>query len=131
VPAGFLGLRVVDEFDTEAFTRRSMTTLDPADGYLVLINTFTVEPSRADELLAVLSRATEEIMRQRPGFVSANLHVSRDRRHVANYAQRRSQEDLDAMMADPVAQVHMREAAAIAEGFDPIYYELRESHRPS
>jgi hypothetical protein len=45
---------VVDEFDTEAFTRRSMTTLDPADGYLVLINTFTVEPSRADELLAVL-----------------------------------------------------------------------------
>lgn len=69
--------------------------------------------------------------RQRPGFVSANLHVSRDRRNVANYAQWRSQEDLDAMMADPVAQVHMREAAAIAEGFDPIYYELRESHRPA
>ena len=57
--------------------------------------------------------------------------MSRDRRNVANYAQWRSQEDLDAMMADPVAQVHMREAAAIAEGFDPIYYELRESHRPA
>lgn len=105
-----------------------MTTLDPAAGYLVLINTFTVEPSRADELLAALSRATEEGMRQRPGFVSANLHVSRDKRHVANYAQWRSQDDVDAMMADDAAQVHMREAAAIADSFDPIYYDLLETH---
>lgn len=67
-------------------------------------------------------------MRQRPGFVSANLHVSRDRRHVANYAQWRSQSDLDAMMADSAAREHMGEAAGIAVSFDPIYYELRESH---
>jgi quinol monooxygenase YgiN len=105
-----------------------MVTLDPAAGYLLLINTFTVEPSRAEELLGVLSRATEEGMRRRPGFVSANLHVSLDKRHVANYAQWRSQEDLDAMMADAAAQVHMREAAAIAVSFDPIRYDLRETH---
>lgn len=40
-----------------------MTTLDSESGYVVLINTFTVEPDRAGELLAVLSRATEEGMR--------------------------------------------------------------------
>jgi quinol monooxygenase YgiN len=50
-----------------------MTTLDPNDGYVVLINTFKVEPDRAEELLGALSRATEHGMRQRPGFVSANL----------------------------------------------------------
>lgn len=105
-----------------------MTTLDPRSGYLVLINTFTVQPERADELLAVLSRATEEGMLGRPGFVSANLHISADRRHVANYAQWRSQEDLDEMMRDPNAQVHMREAAGIADAFDPIYYTLVEAH---
>lgn len=105
-----------------------MTTLDPDAGYVVLINTFTVEPDRADELLAALSRATEHGMRQRHGFVSANLHVSRDRRRVANYAQWRSQSALDAMMSDPSAREHMKEAAAIAVTFDPIYYELRESH---
>ena len=105
-----------------------MTTLDPTAGHLVLINTFAVEPSRAEELLSALSRATETGMRQRPGFVSANLHVSRDKRHVANYAQWRSQEDLDAMMKDPAAQVHMREAASIATSFTPIYYELCETH---
>ena len=105
-----------------------MTTLDPTAGHLVLINTFAVEPSRAEELLSALSRATETGMRQRPGFVSANLHVSQDKRHVANYAQWRRQEDLDAMMKDSTAQVHMREAASIATSFTPIYYELCETH---
>ena len=54
-----------------------MTTLDPRSGHLVLINTFTVDPARAEALLGVLSHATEQVMRWRPGFVSASLHVSR------------------------------------------------------
>ena len=105
-----------------------MTTLDPNDGHVTLINTFTVNPAKADELVRLLSEATEHGMRQRPGFISANLHVSLDRKHVANYAQWRSKADNDAMMNDPDAQTHMRKAAEIAESFDPIYYELVESH---
>jgi quinol monooxygenase YgiN len=105
-----------------------MVTLDPNARYVVLINTFTVDPAKAEALLSALSHATEHGMRQRPGFVSANLHISQDKRHVTNYAQWRSQADLDAMMSDPEARVHMREAASIADSFDPIYYELRESH---
>lgn len=105
-----------------------MTILDPASGYVVLINTFTVDPNHAEELLAVLSRATQDGMSRMPGFVSANLHISRDKRHIANYAQWRSQEDIDGMMANPDATLHMREAAALASSFEPIYYELREAH---
>ena len=105
-----------------------MVILDPDAGYVVLINTFTVDPDKAEALLSALSEATVHGMRERPGFISANLHLSRDRRHVANYAQWRSQADLDAMMSDPVARVHMGEAAGIADSFDPICYELRESH---
>ena len=105
-----------------------MTTLDPTAGYVILINTFTVEPSKAEDLVSALSRATQEGMRQRPGFVSANLHVSLDKRHVTNYAQWRSQEDLDNMMKDPAARTHMQEIARLAISFEPIYYELRESH---
>ena len=103
-----------------------MTVLDPAADHVILINTFDVAPERADELLAVLSRATEDHMRTVPGFVSANLHVSRDKRNVANYAQWRSQADLDAMMVDPAARAHMGEATAIATSFRPLYYSLRE-----
>ena len=104
-----------------------MATLDPADGYVVLINTFTVEPDKAEALLAGLVEATEQGMRARAGFVSANLHISTDGRHVTNYAQWRSQADIDAMMADPAAQLHMRKAAALATSFQPIYYALRDS----
>ncbi len=105
-----------------------MTNLDPAAGYVILINTFTVDPERADDLLDVLSRATEGAMARQSGFVSANLHISQDKRHIANYAQWRSQADIDVMMANPAAREHMGEAARIATSFKPIYYELRESH---
>ena len=50
------------------------------------------------------------------------------RKHVTNYAQWRSQADLDAMMSDPAARSHMREAADIADSFEPISYDLRETH---
>ena len=103
----------------------AVTNLDPTDGFVVLINTFTVEPDRADALLDELTSATERGMKPLPGFVSANLHMSNDKRHVTNYAQWRTKSDLDAMMADPAAQAHMQRAAKIAESFDPIYYELR------
>ena len=105
-----------------------MTTLDPNDGHVVLINTFTVDPSKAEALLKLLKDATDKGMRQLPGFVSANLHMSKDKKHVANYAQWRSQADIDAMMKNPDAQVHMRKAAEMAVSFEPIYYELREAY---
>jgi hypothetical protein len=31
-------------------------------------------------------------------------------------------------MKNPDAQVHMREAAGLAISYQPIYYDLRESH---
>lgn len=104
------------------------TILDPSAKHVVLINTFSVEPSRAEDLLAILSQATDKGMSKAPGFVSANLHMSNDKKHVANYAQWRSQADIDAMMKDPAATKHMQEAAAVATSFEPIYYELREAH---
>lgn len=104
-----------------------MTTLDPNDGHMVLINTFTVAPENADALLAELSRATESQIRHVPGFVSANLHISDDRRHVANYAQWRSRADYDAFLRDPAMREHLKKAAGLAVSFDPIIYELRET----
>ena len=33
-------------------------------------------------------------------------------------------------MPDPAAQAHMKRAADIAIGFEPIFNELRETHGP-
>ena len=104
------------------------TTLDPAARHAVLINTFKVSPGKADALVDLLAKATQETMRNRPGFVSANLHVSEDRTRVVNYAQWRSKADFEAMRADPQAQAHMKAAGALAEGFDPVFYELRSAY---
>lgn len=102
-------------------------TLDPADEHMVLINTFTVDPAKADELVQLLVEATEDVMKAMPGFVSANLHVSEDRTRVVNYAQWRSKADFEAMRRNPEAGPHMKAAAELAEGFEPVIYELRYS----
>lgn len=48
-------------------------------------------------LIDLLDRATENVMRKQPGFISANIHRSLDGTRVANYAQWRSKADLEAM----------------------------------
>ncbi|MCI2418496.1 antibiotic biosynthesis monooxygenase [Saccharopolyspora sp. K220] len=104
-----------------------VTTIEPGAPVMTLINIFTVAPERQQELVDLLDNATEEVMRHRPGFVSANIHASLDGTHVANYAQWRSEEDFKAMLADPVAQEHMRAAGAMAE-FEPVVYRVASSH---
>lgn len=101
-----------------------MTVIDPAADVVVLINVFTVRPERQSALVALLGRATEEVMRQRPGFVSANLHRGLDGTTVANYAQWASEAAFEAMLADPAAAAHMRDAAALAERFEPHLYRV-------
>lgn len=105
-----------------------MPTIQQHSPYATLINVFSVAPARAEELAAVLTRATEEVMRHLPGFGSASIHVSLDRTRVVNYAQWDSAEYLVAMQSNPVAQEHMTAAAAIADGFSPHLYEVASVH---
>jgi quinol monooxygenase YgiN len=75
-----------------------MTTIAVDKPVVTLVNVFRLkEASRQRELVEVLVRATEAVMRQQPGFVAANIHRSLDGSHVVNYAQWRSIEDFDAM----------------------------------
>ena len=106
--------------------KEATTTLDSRSGHLTFINTFAVEPENAEQLLENLKKATKEVFRNQPGFISANLHLSHDRRKVVNYAQWRSKEDYAAMRKLPDIQSHMKAAAALATGFDPVDYELRD-----
>ena len=105
-----------------------MSIIRAGDSNIALINIFTVDPAKADELIAVLNDATEKAMKDRPGFISAAFHRSLDGRRVANYAQWRSKEDFEAMMADPEAHVHMDAAAGLVESYEPALYEVRSVH---
>ena len=103
------------------------TEIDAGASLVTMINVFTVQPDRQRELADLLARATEEVMRHRPGFASANLHVSLDGKHVANYAQWKSTEHFQAMLADPQCQEHMSAAIAIAAA-EPVLYSVDSVH---
>lgn len=98
------------------------TTIATDQDLLTFINVFTVEPEHQQELLDVLAEATE-VMRTIDGFISANLHRSRDGRRVVNYAQWRSQEDFERMLQEPRARPHMQRAAELGT-YDPIISDV-------
>jgi len=92
-----------------------------------LINVFIVTRETQQQLVHLLIEATEQVMRHRPGFVSANIHASFDGTRVVNYAQWRSREDFQAMLDDPIAQEHMSTAGALA-GAEPHLYQVASVH---
>jgi len=100
-----------------------MTTIDKDSKLVTLINIFTVEPAKQQQLVDLLIHATDTSMRQLPGFISANIHRSLDGTKVANYAQWQSVADFQAMQKNPAAKPHMEQAAALAK-FEPGLYEV-------
>ena len=100
-----------------------MTTISKDNQLVTLINVFTVEADKQQQLVDLLIQATETSMRHLPGFVSANIHRSFDGTKVANYAQWRSVEDFAAMLKNPAAIPHIKQATALAT-FEPGLYEV-------
>ncbi len=96
---------------------------------VTLINVFTVDPARQQELIELLTRATEDSVRHATGFISARLHRSLDGTKVAMYAQWCSNEDYQAMRRDPAPLPYLQQALAIAT-FEPGMYELVQAFSP-
>ena len=104
-----------------------LATLDPGAGYVTTINTYTVAPERADEVLDYLVRSAMETVRYVPGFVSMNFHVSLDRTQIVNYGQWKSREAVAAARESPKIVALMSETVRIAGGSKPTPYELLQS----
>jgi quinol monooxygenase YgiN len=101
-----------------------MVTIAKDNEVVTLINVFTVAPEDQQRLVDVLADATRTVMRNQPGFVSANIHRSLDGTRVTNYAQWRSTEAFETMLQNQEAAEHMGEAARIADRFEPHLYEV-------
>lgn len=106
-----------------------MTAIDVDAPVVTLINVFTVEPENQDRLVRELDRATVEVMRGQEGFVSANIHRGLDGRSVANYAQWRTKEHFEKMLARPEVAEHIERIRGIIVGFEPRLYEVASVHK--
>jgi heme-degrading monooxygenase HmoA len=96
---------------------------------ITLINVFTVEAANQQRLVGLLTRATDEFVRQAPGFVSSVLHRSFDGTKVTMVARWRSEEDYEAMRRDPGPRPFLEEALTIAR-FEPGMYEIVREFSP-
>lgn len=96
---------------------------------VTLINVFTVDPADQPRLIERWQRATDEVMRHMPGFISANVHRSLDGTKVVNYAQWESQDAFTAMLQHPDTRAHLTELNEIGTSL-PILCEVVSVHHP-
>jgi len=102
-----------------------MTTIVENTSLVTAINVFTVDPSNQQELLDLLTRATETSVRDVPGFIGAALHRSVDGTKVAMYAQWQSAEHYQRYQAtrSETGASYVARILAIAR-FDPGTYDV-------
>ena len=103
-----------------------MAIIEKGNNVLTLINVFSVEPGKQQQLVELLIDATNQTMRHLPGFISASIHRSLDGKKVVNYAQWESMDAFEAMRKNQRAAPHMQAAAALAS-FDPILCEVSDA----
>lgn len=97
-------------------------------GPITLVNVYSCQPERQDELMRTLRLLTEDA-RRLPGFRAARLHRSVNGKHVVNYAEWESTADWRAMVRHPAVQEHMARIVSLAT-FDPHIYEPAEVFEP-
>lgn len=101
--------------------------IDAEAGLVTLINVFTVDPSEQQHLLEAWQQATDDVMRDQPGFVSATIHRSLDGTKVINYAQWESREAFAAMFQNPKASEQLARLAQIGTP-SPVVCEVVSVH---
>ena len=88
---------------------------------ITLINVFETKPEQQQVLLDELSSFAEQVKGE-PGLIGAALHKSTDGLRVVNYAQWRSEEDLESFVQKYHEQMEVRRP--LAGRVDPHLYEV-------
>lgn len=107
-----------------------MTIITKEANMLTLINVFTVDPINQQNLVELLTIATESSVRKVKGFISSSLHRSIDGTKVTMYAQWKSIEDYQNMRINSTTSPYLEEALKIAK-FEPGMYEVVETFLPA
>ena len=116
-------------FLSEIGRKDIMTTISKDNKILTLINVFTVDPLNQQQLVELLTLATDKSVRKMRGFISSSLHRSIEGTKVTMYAQWRTVEDYLKMRNNPDASPYLKQALTIAT-FESGMYEVVETFLP-
>jgi quinol monooxygenase YgiN len=100
-----------------------MTTIVANSPLTTAITIFTVEPENNQQLIDLLVRAAEEVIRKQPGFISINIHQSLDKSQVVSYSQWQSRQAFDEVLQHATVIPYVQAMLKIAT-FEPHFYKV-------
>jgi quinol monooxygenase YgiN len=100
-----------------------MTNSLPEKKIYTLINVFTVDPDKQQQLVDTLIETTEGWIKSLPGFISATIYKSLDGTKVVNYAQAlwKDKEAFDLLGSDPEIRACMDLAVQLGKPDGSFY----------
>lgn len=96
---------------------------------VTFVNIIDVDPARQQEVIDILNEGTQEVISERPGFISVTILASVDGSRVINIARWEGADDIKATQADDAAAEYARRTAAIATTSPGIYAVVSEFGR--
>jgi quinol monooxygenase YgiN len=99
-------------------------TVSDTNSPRTVVSTFTTEPDRQAELLALLSDQADTLLRKQAGFGGCAIYASEDGAMVMSFAVWRDEEAIQGMLADPAVREHAAAVRSIAT-VKPIQYAIR------
>jgi len=97
------------------------TTIEINKDIVTLINVFTVDPSKQQELVNTLIETTRRVWHLQDGFISASIHKSVDGKKVVNYVQWKGRQAFDKRLDDPQAIIQMNKILSMARADGHLY----------
>jgi len=100
-----------------------MTDIREHNGVVTQITTVKLPPDNQDEVLNLMIERAR-FMATQPGFVSVNLHRSKDGSHVVNYIQWTNAQKLEAAHHAPEFRKKWPLFGALADEIEPCLYDV-------
>jgi heme-degrading monooxygenase HmoA len=100
-----------------------MSDISERNGVVTQITTVKLTPDNQNEALKLMIERAR-FMATQPGFVSINLHRSRDGSHLINYIQWKNPEQLAAAHRSPEFRKKWPRFGEIAEDIEPCLYDV-------
>jgi heme-degrading monooxygenase HmoA len=100
-----------------------MSEIRNGDGICTQITTVKLPPDNQDEILNLMKERAR-FMAGQPGFISVNLHRSKDGSHVVNYVQWTNPEKLAAAHHSAEFRKKWPRFGELAQEIEPCLYEV-------
>lgn len=95
----------------------------------MFVNVCDVDPSRYEELLAIVKEGNDRVIRRRDGFISAIVASTPDTSRLVTMARWKSLDAIKALQSDPVIADYAKRTAAVAKS-NPIVFTIVAEYRP-